>query len=481
MTSTTVTFGFLSLRRSVAAAIGGAVMMFSLAVYAEPSGAAGEYLLGAGDELRIKVYEWRSSMGDVHEWKILNAEYKVGPSGTISVPLLGDIRVEGLTTEAVSSLISDRLKVKVGLTGRADTAVQIVGFRPVFILGAVNKPGEYPYRPDLTILQAVAVAGGLFRETEQGLLEIERGSVSAVGQWRAAIQQRNRLVAQIARLQSELDGKDTLTLPAELRKSTNELALAELTTEQEAIAKARRTTFQTKLAGYLALKDLSAKEESSLNARTVNTDEELTLVRNELRSISGLVKQGLATSPREFSLRQNDVEIQGRRLDLDTARWRARQTISRLDQQVTELQNDKRDELLKLRQEADAQLAEVTEKVRTQERLLSAYDVSRSYLSASDEAASRRPVYTVIRRSGQDIREEPAGELTVLKPGDTIRVAYPKPPWPEPTADSSALTGDNSVAAGDKSVGERRPPASRRASTARARRHAQPGKCFGRM
>jgi len=184
----------------------------------------------------------------------------------------------------------------------------------------------------------------------------------------------------------------------------------------------------------------------------------LTLVRNELRSISGLVKQGLATSPREFSLRQNDVEIQGRRLDLDTARWRARQTISRLDQQVTELQNDKRDELLKLRQEADAQLAEVTEKVRTQERLLSAYDVSRSYLSASDEAASRRPVYTVIRRSGQDIREEPAGELTVLKPGDTIRVAYPKPPWPEPTADTSALTGDNSVAAGDKSVGERRPP-----------------------
>jgi len=125
---------------------------------------------------------------------------------------------------------------------------------------------------------------------------------------------------------------------------------------------------------------------------------------------------------------------------------------------MTELQNDRRDELLKLRQEADTQLAEVTEKVRTQEQLLSAYDVSRSYLSASDEAALRRPIYTVIRRNGADLREESAGELTVLHPGDTIRVAYPKLPWPEPTGDASPLTGENSVGAGEKAAGDRRSP-----------------------
>jgi len=107
------------------------------------------YRLGPGDELRIVVYGFDS---------ITNA-YTVSDAGTISLPMLASMGVEGLSTADLESAISGELRTR-DLAPRASVSVQVQKFRPFYILGEVQRPGQYPYVPGMTVLTAVSIAGG---------------------------------------------------------------------------------------------------------------------------------------------------------------------------------------------------------------------------------------------------------------------------------------------------------------------------------
>ncbi len=68
--------------------------------------------------------------------------------------VVGEIEASGRTTSEIASDIADRLKAKAGLATRPDASVQIVKYRPYYVMGSVEKPGEYEYRPQLSVLQA---------------------------------------------------------------------------------------------------------------------------------------------------------------------------------------------------------------------------------------------------------------------------------------------------------------------------------------
>jgi polysaccharide export outer membrane protein len=107
------------------------------------------YQLGPGDELRVVVFGFDS---------ITNA-YTVSDAGTISLPLLATIDVEGLSTAELETAISGALRSR-DLAPRASVSVQVQKFRPFYILGEVQRPGQYPYVPGMTVLTAVSIAGG---------------------------------------------------------------------------------------------------------------------------------------------------------------------------------------------------------------------------------------------------------------------------------------------------------------------------------
>jgi polysaccharide export outer membrane protein len=107
------------------------------------------YRLGPGDELRIVVYGFDS---------ITNA-YTVSDAGTISLPLLSAMDVEGLSTADLEAGIVEALRTR-DLAPRASVSVQVQKFRPFYILGEVQRPGQYPYVPGMTVLTAVSMAGG---------------------------------------------------------------------------------------------------------------------------------------------------------------------------------------------------------------------------------------------------------------------------------------------------------------------------------
>jgi polysaccharide export outer membrane protein len=106
------------------------------------------YKLAAGDKLRITVYNETT----------LTGEYSVSAAGNVAMPLVGDVPAKGTTTEALSQAIAGRLAE--GYVKDPRVSVEILNYRPYYILGEVNRPGEFPYAVNLTIEQAVAAAGG---------------------------------------------------------------------------------------------------------------------------------------------------------------------------------------------------------------------------------------------------------------------------------------------------------------------------------
>lgn len=139
------------------------------------------YTLGVLDRVRIRVFEWRAARDEVHEWAALNAEYAVGPTGRISMPLIGEIAATGITPDDLAKAVGLRLKTRMGLAQAPDIAVEITQFRPFYIAGYIEKPGEYMYRPGLTVIQALALGGGLLRSGEYGSQRLEREVIQTSG------------------------------------------------------------------------------------------------------------------------------------------------------------------------------------------------------------------------------------------------------------------------------------------------------------
>lgn len=113
-----------------------------------PDTSAG-YRLGGGDQIRIITF------GEDQ----LTGEFRVDDQGKITLPLLGTVRAAGLTPEQLDSRIAGDLRQR-KLLRDPSVAVEILAYRPIFVLGEVAKPGQYPYQPGMTMLTAVAVAGG---------------------------------------------------------------------------------------------------------------------------------------------------------------------------------------------------------------------------------------------------------------------------------------------------------------------------------
>ncbi len=124
---------------------------------------AESYELGIDDEIRVITY------GEEQ----LSHDYRVGDDGNIAVPLLGPVRAAGLTTGQLGTTIATELRER-KLLREPSVSVQVTHYRPIFVLGEVTKPGEYPFQPGMTMLTAATVAGGFTYRAVQGYAFVVR-------------------------------------------------------------------------------------------------------------------------------------------------------------------------------------------------------------------------------------------------------------------------------------------------------------------
>lgn len=122
-----------------------------------------DYKLGAGDKVRVNVF------GE----DTLSGEYEVsGEAGVVSMPLIGDVQAGGLTVTQLQTLIEAKLKD--GYLKEPHVSIEVLNYRPFYILGEVTKPGEYPYTTGLTVLNAVATANGFTYRADTHKVFIKR-------------------------------------------------------------------------------------------------------------------------------------------------------------------------------------------------------------------------------------------------------------------------------------------------------------------
>jgi polysaccharide biosynthesis/export protein len=120
------------------------------------------YLLDAGDRLRVTVFGQDG----------LTNSYAVDAAGSITMPLVGGLPARGLTTAQLSHALSERLKR--GYIREPKVAIEVEAYRPFFIHGEVATPGQYAYLANLTVENAIAIAGGFGPRADRSKVTLSR-------------------------------------------------------------------------------------------------------------------------------------------------------------------------------------------------------------------------------------------------------------------------------------------------------------------
>jgi len=106
--------------------------------------------LGPGDRIKVRVFNEEA----------LSGAFTVSEKGTINYPYIGRLKVEGLTCSEVEDSIEEGLKGGYLKDPTPSCSIEEYNSKRIYVLGEVKSPGSYPYKAELTIVEAFALAGG---------------------------------------------------------------------------------------------------------------------------------------------------------------------------------------------------------------------------------------------------------------------------------------------------------------------------------
>ncbi len=122
--------------------------------------------VGVGDVLAVRVY--------LHP--DLDGEFVVAPEGTINFPLAGEVHVEGLDASQISAVLRERLAAGYIREPQVMVTLKSLNSKKVYVLGQVRTPGRYAFTEDMTIVEAVTLAGGFANLAERNYTIVTRGT-----------------------------------------------------------------------------------------------------------------------------------------------------------------------------------------------------------------------------------------------------------------------------------------------------------------
>jgi protein involved in polysaccharide export with SLBB domain len=127
------------------------------------TGGISDYVLGVGDKLRITVFNEADLSGD----------FEISSTGMISLPLIGEVEAAHRTVSQVQATITHKLAD--GYMKSPHVNLEVLNYRPFFILGEVMKPGSYNYVNGMSVVNAVALAGGYTYRADKDEITVKHG------------------------------------------------------------------------------------------------------------------------------------------------------------------------------------------------------------------------------------------------------------------------------------------------------------------
>jgi protein involved in polysaccharide export with SLBB domain len=381
------------------------------------------YVLGPRDKLRVRAVEWRQSQSEVFEWKVLNQDYIVDADGSVSVPLVGDIPAAGQTKTALGQAIGERLRANLGLNSSISVIVEIVECRPFYVMGNVNKPGEYPYRPGMTVLQAVSIAGGYLTNRDP------RTGVIDENEMRGAVGVLSELAARKERLTAELNGKPLQYSP-QLKQQNDPLIQVNLV-QEERIFDANREAERQEIRSLQELEDFYHQSITMLDSQLQTNAKTVALSDSQMHDVTSLVANGLTTHTRQFEVMVQSEQMQSETMRLRSELVKARQELSKTEIAVAQIENNRTMRAAKELRDTQAEINEMERKFALKSKLL---------MYAGDESAMQR-TFRILRPTVTGAKGLVVAEDERIQPGDVLEVNFQ--PGAVPDFTSGAATASN--------------------------------------
>ena len=380
---------------------------------------AGEVPLVAQTKLRLTVIQWMPPKGAYERWDALGGEFEVTQSGTIVLPVIGAVPVGTMDGSQLAADIADRIQKKLMLVEKPEATVEIIDYPPVYVVGDVEKPGEYRFREDMTVLQALALSGGELRSP----MEKSDDNVKLVGELQEFDADIVRGTARIARLNAEIAGASEISFPT---VAPDDGMVKAIFAQERIIFAARANEITRQTASLAELKGLLNAEVNVLQEKIKASDASIKAAEDELAGVKTLVDKGLAVAARRSELERTLAGYRTDRLDQITATMRARQGITEatrnadglLDRQQTEIASSLQSEqasLSKLRMQRDV----------SQKLLLKALAASSPSANTSEKASL---AFAITRTDKGMPVEIAASALTTVMPGDVISITFAMAP-----------------------------------------------------
>ncbi len=380
--------------------------------------------------IRLQVVQWMPTRGTYERWDALGGEFVISDEGTLSLPVLGNVSVGDLDEAQLAAKIAEELKNRIGLVERPDASIAVVEYPPVYVVGDVASPGEYRFRPGLTVLQTLAMAGGEFRL--EGLTGA-RG-VEYAGELRELNDSILRSSIRVARLEAEMAGARDFTFDLK-PYGDNPLATAIYKQEQQIFA-ARAAVVERQSRSFVELRDLMGQEIDTLEKKIDSNDEDIESVRKELETVKPMVERGVILPTRQTDLERSLRGYQATRLDMVTAIMRARQNISEATRNLEGLTDNRQVDVTAQLQAEKGALKQLQLRRDTRNNVLTG---ALGADANGDSAASPSLTsYSISRRTDGKVAVIAANETTTVQPGDVVRVVRTRLAAPGASPDEAA-------------------------------------------
>lgn len=155
------------LRRTLLVGLGAVVLSPALMPVQARAQNSQAYRLGSGDKIRVTVFNETDLSGD----------FDVNDQGSVSLPLIGNVAVAGKTVNEAEATITQKYGANYLVNPRV--TVEVLNYRPFFILGEVKNPGSYPFVAGMTVLNAIALAGGYTPRADKGDITVRHVNSSS--------------------------------------------------------------------------------------------------------------------------------------------------------------------------------------------------------------------------------------------------------------------------------------------------------------
>jgi len=397
---------------------GGARLIGLLALVLLPMGTAlgaEPYRLSIADKVLVKVVQWKAATAEFEELTAIGGDYLVGPDGNTAFPFVGPTPSAGMTTAELAQSLGAGLQQALGLPTPPDVTVQVSAYGPIYVSGDVASPGEYSFSPGLTVIKALSLAGGQRLEADRSGGRYQRELLTTTGTLDVLRDEHLRLRVRLARLDAELAGSETVTLPEDLAGSD---AAKALLSAEEAIMLSRQRQMAAQITSFDDEVALLNRQIETFEQKRDSMQRQLELAQEQLARINQLSDDGLALASRVTALETSVADLEGRLLDVDTATLQARQDIAAAERERSELGDVRISELTLERQTVDGQIAAAALKIANNEALFQETAVTSGVEMAAERAGQAEPVYaySIIR----DGAEMPADMNTPVMAGDVI-------------------------------------------------------------